>query len=285
MRLLRRRVRRLAVRLHHDGGRRAAMHVVLEGTRGIVVDDGGLGDGVLRGLGHGFLGGGRVLDGGRWAVVLGTCRLGCGRVLHGLVRVWRVLGSRGHGRRVALAGLLGGEELRGGGVRELLWCRGDLGRVLLRRVLLHSVVGVVCHVLRGIGVRRVRARVLWRVLRHASAWPVLRDGEVDLWVHAGLRVADRHVCGVLRLLLALLVFKADLPVGQKLGPGLDVAECRVFARTFELTSNNVFEGVVGNDVVVGALVFHRDGLFHQAAILELVAVDQRTAEAPLLIRG
>ena len=104
-------------------------------------------------------------------------------------------------------------------------------------------------------------------------------------MHAALGVRNGHVRGILRLFFALLVFETDLPAREKLGPGLDVAECGVFARTLELTRHDIFECVVGNDVMVGALVFHRDGLLHQATILEFVTVDQRAAEAPLLIWG
>lgn len=83
--------------------------------------------------------------------------------------------------------------------------------------------------------------------------------------------------------LALFIFETDFPAVEKLWPRLDISELGVLERSLELATDNIFQTVVGDDVVVGALVLDRDGLLHQTAFLELVAVDQGAAESPLLI--
>ena len=62
-------------------------------------------------------------------------------------------------------------------------------------------------------------------------------------------------------------------------------ELGVLKRTFQLARHDIFEAVVGDDVVCCALVFDRNGLLHQSTFLEFVAVNQRAAEASLLIRS
>ena len=83
----------------------------------------------------------------------------------------------------------------------------------------------------------------------------------------------------------LLVFEANFPARKQLRPGLDVGEFWILKRTLQLSSNDVFEAVVGYDVMSGALVLDGNGLLHEAALLELVAIDERTAETSLLFRG
>jgi hypothetical protein len=56
-------------------------------------------------------------------------------------------------------------------------------------------------------------------------------------------------------------------------------------RSLELPADDVFKTVVGDDMVVSALVLDRDGLLHQAAFFELVAIDEGAAEPSLLIGG
>lgn len=163
-----------------------------------------------------------------------------------------------------------------------------LGRAShLRRVLLRGIVRRILlrHVLRSIDPgRRVRVCTLrGQVLRRLGTVPGSRNGEVELLVESSLCVRNRHVSGILWLVLALLILETDLPTGEKLWPGLDVAESWIFTRALELATNNVFEGVVRDDVMVGSLVLDRDGLLHQTALLELVAVNQRAAEATLLV--
>jgi hypothetical protein len=53
--------------------------------------------------------------------------------------------------------------------------------------------------------------------------------------------------------------------------------------SLELPTDNVFKTVIGDDMVMSALVLNRDGLFHQSAFLELVAIDEGATESSLLI--
>lgn len=59
---------------------------------------------------------------------------------------------------------------------------------------------------------------------------------------------ERHV-------LALLILKTDLPAIEELWSGLDVLEPRILVRSFELATHNVLKAIVGNDMMMGALVF------------------------------
>jgi hypothetical protein len=56
-------------------------------------------------------------------------------------------------------------------------------------------------------------------------------------------------------------------------------------RSLELPADDVFKTVVGDDMVVSALVLDRDGLLHQATFFELVTIDEGAAEPSLLIGG
>lgn len=87
-----------------------------------------------------------------------------------------------------------------------------------------------------------------------------------------------------RQVFALLVLKADLPAGEKLWSWLDFCKPWVLERSLQFTADDILEAVVRDDVVMCALVFDGDGLLHQAAFLEFVAVNQGPAEASLLIR-
>jgi hypothetical protein len=64
---------------------------------------------------------------------------------------------------------------------------------------------------------------------------------------------------------------------------VDVGQLRVLVWSFELSAHDVFEAVVGYDMVVRPLVLDGYGLLHQTTLFELVAVDERATKAPLLI--
>ncbi len=83
--------------------------------------------------------------------------------------------------------------------------------------------------------------------------------------------------------LALFILQADLPTGEKLRSGLHTIKPGILEWSLELTAYDIFKAIVGDDMVVSALVLDRDGLLHQAAFFELVAVDKRATEAPLLV--
>lgn len=110
----------------------------------------------------------------------------------------------------------------------------------------------------------------------------LSDGTDDMVLYVARLDVVRVSC-YKRHVLAFLIFEANFPAVEKLRPGLYVGQLGILERSLELPANNVFETVVGDDVVVGALVLDRDGLLHQAALLELIAVDEGAAEASLLI--
>jgi hypothetical protein len=83
--------------------------------------------------------------------------------------------------------------------------------------------------------------------------------------------------------LALLIFKANLPTIQKLGSWLDVGELWILEWSLELSAHDVLQTVIRNDMVMSALVLDRDGLLHQTAFFELIAVDEGATESALLI--
>lgn len=86
-----------------------------------------------------------------------------------------------------------------------------------------------------------------------------------------------------RQVLALFILKANLPASQEFWSRLDVLESWVLIWSFELPAHHVLKAVVGDNVVVRALVFDRYGFLHETPLFELVAVDQRATETPLLI--
>jgi hypothetical protein len=53
--------------------------------------------------------------------------------------------------------------------------------------------------------------------------------------------------------------------------------------SLKLSADDVFEAVIGDDMMMSALVLDRDSLLHQAAFFELVAIDEGAAESSLLI--
>jgi hypothetical protein len=55
---------------------------------------------------------------------------------------------------------------------------------------------------------------------------------------------------------------------------LNVRQLRVLERPLELPTDNILKAVVGNDVVVGALILDRNSLLHQSTLFELIAVDE-----------
>jgi hypothetical protein len=94
----------------------------------------------------------------------------------------------------------------------------------------------------------------------------------------GVACNDRHV-------LALFVLQTDLPASEKLWSRLNMLKPWILERSLQLATHNIFKAVVRDDMVMSALVFDRDSLLHQSSFLELVAVDERSTEASLLIRG
>ena len=103
-----------------------------------------------------------------------------------------------------------------------------------------------------------------------------------------LYVAGLYVLSIARherQVLALFILEAHLPASQKFWSWLDVLESWVLVWSFELPTHHILKAVVGDNVVMRALVFDRYSFLHETPLFELVAVDQRTAEAPLLIRG
>jgi hypothetical protein len=56
--------------------------------------------------------------------------------------------------------------------------------------------------------------------------------------------------------LALLIFKANLPTIQKLGSWLDVGELWILEWSLELSAHDVLQTVIRNDMVMSALVLN-----------------------------
>jgi hypothetical protein len=101
-----------------------------------------------------------------------------------------------------------------------------------------------------------------------------------------LYVAGLYVLSIAcdeRQVLALFILKAYLPAGQEFWSRLDVFEPWVLVRSFELPTYHVLKAVVGDNVVMRALVFDRYSFLHETSLFELVAVDQRATETALLI--
>lgn len=65
---------------------------------------------------------------------------------------------------------------------------------------------------------------------------------------------------------------------------LNIHELVILEWSLQLPVHNILETVVGDDMMMGAIVLYRNGLLHQPAFLELITVDERTAESTLLIR-
>lgn len=64
---------------------------------------------------------------------------------------------------------------------------------------------------------------------------------------------------------------------------MNVGQLWILERSLQFSADNILEAVIGNDMVVGALILYRNGLFHQPALLEFVAINEGSTEAPLLI--
>jgi hypothetical protein len=75
-------------------------------------------------------------------------------------------------------------------------------------------------------------------------------------------------------IFALFILEADLPAIEKLRSGLNVGQLRVLERSLELSTDNVFETVVRDHMVVRALILDRYSLLHQTALFELITVDE-----------
>ena len=71
----------------------------------------------------------------------------------------------------------------------------------------------------------------------------------------GIACKERHV-------FTFFVFQADLPTIQELWSWLDVGKLWVLERSLEFSTYHVLEAVVGDDVVVSALVLDRYRLLH-----------------------
>lgn len=88
-----------------------------------------------------------------------------------------------------------------------------------------------------------------------------------------------------RHVLTLLVFETDLPPVKKLRPGMNVSQLLVLERPLEFAADYIFQAIVGDHMVMCALILHGYGLLHQAPLFELVAVNQGATESTLLVWG
>jgi hypothetical protein len=88
-----------------------------------------------------------------------------------------------------------------------------------------------------------------------------------------------------RHIFAFLVFEAHLPTVEKLWSGVNICKPFVLVWSFEFSADHVLETVVRDDMVMCTLVLDRDSFLHQTSLFELITVDERPAEAPLLIRS
>lgn len=86
-----------------------------------------------------------------------------------------------------------------------------------------------------------------------------------------------------RQIFTLLIFETHFPAVEKFRSGVDVRKFLVLIRSFQLSTNHIFETVVRDDMVMRALVLNGYSFLHQASLFEFVAVDERPAEAPLLV--
>lgn len=98
------------------------------------------------------------------------------------------------------------------------------------------------------------------------------------WAHGVVGIQIRHF-------LALFVLKANLPACEKLWTRLDIDQLGILKRALELAGNDILQAVIGYNMVVGAVIFDGDGLLHQSAFFELVAINEGTTESALLIWG
>lgn len=156
---------------------------------------------------------------------------------------------------------------------------GSLGRSRLRRCIL---------------LLNMSTMPVLRYLRYLHMrWTVGLDQ--PMWVHRLCRRRDRlmlHVTGLdvlgvacnERHVFAFLVLQADFPASEKFWPRLHILEPWVLKWSLELSAHNVLKAVIGDNVVVSALVFHGYGLLHETPFLEFVAVNERPTETPLLVR-
>jgi hypothetical protein len=73
-----------------------------------------------------------------------------------------------------------------------------------------------------------------------------------------LQVAGLHMLTIAcneRHVLAFFVFETDFPASEQLRPWLNVREFWILERSFQLSADHVFETVVGDNMVMRALVF------------------------------
>jgi hypothetical protein len=93
-----------------------------------------------------------------------------------------------------------------------------------------------------------------------------------------LRVScdQRHV-------FTFFILEVDLPAVEELWSWMNICELRILKWPLQLATDHILETVVGDDVMVRALVLDGDGFLHQTAFLELVTVNKRSAKAALLV--
>lgn len=99
-------------------------------------------------------------------------------------------------------------------------------------------------------------------MRDLVAVPVARNRDIDLRRKPRLRMYHGHVGRILRLIFTLFVLKANFPASEQFRSRLDIAEIWVITRTLQFTVHNIFESVIGDDVMVSPLVFYRNRLLH-----------------------
>ena len=73
---------------------------------------------------------------------------------------------------------------------------------------------------------------------------------------------------------ALLVLKADLPAVEEFWPSMNISQLRILERPLQFATDNVFEAVVRDNMMVCTLVFDGYSLLHQPPLFELVAINQ-----------
>lgn len=157
----------------------------------------------------------------------------------------------------------GGRTLRRWVARGRLWGR----RILLHRMPVPVIMRSMQRRMRmSMRSSHERSRMRWseRVREGSGPWQAMRIARID------------------RGVFAFLVLQAHFPTCQQFRTRLDVRKLRVLERALELAGDDIFEAVIGDDVMVSPLVLYGNGLLHQASLLELVTINKRATKTPLL---
>jgi hypothetical protein len=73
---------------------------------------------------------------------------------------------------------------------------------------------------------------------------------------------------------SLFIFEAHFPTTKKFRPRVNVGQFLILIGSFQLSTHHVFETIVGDNVMVCALVLHRYSLLHQTSFFELITIDE-----------